>query len=64
MRPKKAFPAAPRPWLDANDGIAFTANRRVRDGLPLRPVACGIPGLAARLRKMPERNSTRELGSR
>jgi hypothetical protein len=64
MRPKKDFPSVATAWLSAGDGLAFTVTRRVRDGLPLRPIACGIPGPATRLRKAPERSSLRELGSR
>lgn len=65
MRPmKKSVPSAPSAWLDASEGIAFTVTRRVRDGLPLRPIACGTPGLNARQRKGPERSSDREPASR
>jgi len=42
---RKALPhlsarLAPPAWIDAEQGIAFTAlvSRRVRDGLPLRPM--------------------------
>lgn len=59
---KKSTLSTRSAWLDASDGIAFTVMRRVRDGLPLRHVACGTPGLGHRGRKAGERSSGRVPG--
>lgn len=65
MRPtRKPLAPAGSAWIDASDGLAFTVTRRVRDGLPLRPIACGAPGLGHRLRKAPERSSDRASACR